>query len=64
MAIFQAGGTTEDINSGFVGSPEYYGRAGAAAGNPAKWVREAYLDILFRPARSDELAYWLAVLKS
>lgn len=63
IAIFQQGGTTEDINSGFVGSPEYYAKANAAAGNPARWVREAYLDILFRPAHEDELAYWLDTLK-
>jgi hypothetical protein len=63
VAIFQAGGTTEDINSGFVGSVEYYNKPGGAAGNPAKWVREAYQDILFRAAHVDELAYWLAVLK-
>src|SRR5581483_11545656 len=62
VAIFQSGGTTEDINSGFVGSPEYYAKANGAAGNPARWIREAYLDILFRPARTDELTYWLAVL--
>jgi hypothetical protein len=56
--IFRAGGTTEDINSGFVGSIEYYNEPTGAAGNPAKWIREAYLDVLFRPAHMSELAFW------
>ena len=62
VALFQAGYTTEDINSGFVGSPEYYNKAGSSAGNPAKWVREAYLDVLFRAAAVSEFNYWLQVL--
>ncbi len=69
IGIFNAGGTTEDINSGFVGSVEYYNKAsgalgGGAAGNPAQWIREAYLDILFRPAQVSEMAYWLNSLES
>jgi hypothetical protein len=63
--IFKAGSTTEDINSGFAGSVEYYNKqpgATGAAGNPALWVREAYLDVLFRPAHVSELAYWLGFL--
>ncbi len=60
--VFNAGGTTEDINSGFVGSVEYYNKSLDAAGNPARWVREAYLDILFRPAKTAELTYWLNFL--
>ncbi len=48
--VFNTGGTTEDINSGFVGSVEYYGKKNGSGGNPAKWVREAYLDVLFRAA--------------
>ena len=56
--VIDAGGTTEDINSGFVGSTEYYGKMNGAAGNPARWVREAYLDVLFRAAKVDELTYW------
>lgn len=60
--MFKAGGTTEDINSGFIGSPEYYNKANRAAGNPATWVRDAYLDILFRPARIDEFEFWFESL--
>ncbi len=62
--VFNTGGTTEDINSGFVGSVEYYGKMNGAAGNPARWVREAYLDVLFRAAKVDELAYCLGFLNS
>ena len=58
VGIFNAGGTTEDINSGFVGSFEYYNKKTGAAGNPDRWVREAYLDILFRAAQVSELTYW------
>lgn len=34
--VFNSGGTTEDINSGFVGSVEYYNKANGSAGNPAR----------------------------
>ncbi len=65
--IFNTGGTTEDINSGFAGSVEYYNKAngslgGGAAGNPAKWIREAYLDVLGRAAQVAEMTYWLSFL--
>lgn len=63
IAIFKNGGTTEDINSGFVGSIEYYNKADSSAGNPAKWIRDAYLDILFRPASVAEFDYWQRFLK-
>lgn len=63
IAIFKNGGTTEDINSGFVGSIEYYNKANSSAGNPAKWIRDAYLDILFRPASVAEFDYWQRFLK-
>jgi hypothetical protein len=64
VALFQAGFTTEDITSGFVGSVEYYGKDNRGGGNPAAWVRSAYLDVLFRPARVDEFDYWLRFLGS
>jgi hypothetical protein len=63
VALFQGGGTTEEIVSGFVGSVEYYNRADGAAGNPARWIREAYLDVLFRPAHVSEMSYWLNFLQ-
>lgn len=62
VALFKSGFTTEDIVSGFVGSPEYYNKPDRGAGNPANWVRSAYLDVLFRPAARSEFTYWLAVL--
>ncbi len=65
--VFNAGGTTEDIDAGIVGSFEYYNKpngplGGGAAGNPAEWIREAYLDILGRPAQVSEFPYWLNFL--
>jgi hypothetical protein len=30
---------------------------------PAQWIREAYLDVLNRPAAVNEMAYWLNFLK-
>ena len=64
VAIFKNGGTTEDIVSGFVGSPEYYSKANRGGNNPAKWTRSSYLDVLFRPARTDEFDYWFNYLKT
>lgn len=63
VAIFKSGGTTEDINSGFVGSNEYYNKSNRGGGNPAKWTASAYLDTLFRAAATNEMDYWLAFLK-
>lgn len=62
VATFKQGGTTEDIVSGFVGSQEYYADK-RGFNNPAKWVREAYLDVLFRPASVGEFDYWLRFLQ-
>jgi hypothetical protein len=66
--IFNTGGTTEDINSGFISSTGYYDKAagtlgGGAAGNPAQWVREAYEDILGRAPKTTEETYWLNFLR-
>src|SRR5581483_11942217 len=61
VSVFKQGGTTEDIVSGFVGSPEYYFQK-RGLGNPARWTREAYLDVLFRPATVDEFKFWLGFL--
>ena len=62
LEAFKAGGTTEDMYTGFVGSSEYYNKPDGAAGNPAAWVREAYLDLLFRPASTDEANQWLSTV--
>ena len=61
VAIFKQGLTTEDIVSGFVGSVEYYFKTNQD-GNPARWARSAYLDVLFRPAAIEEFDYWLRFL--
>lgn len=62
VTLFQAGGTTEDIIAGFVGSPEYYANANKGAGNVAKWIRRAYADVLFRQASVNEFEFWLRAL--
>ncbi len=62
LHALQAGSTTEDIYSGFVASPEYYNKLDGAAGNPAGWVREAYLDLLSRPATAEEASQWVPTL--
>jgi hypothetical protein len=64
LSVFSAGGTVEDINAGFVGSLEYYGQQTGAAGNAARWVRQAYLDLLFRPPEVGEENNWLAFLSN
>jgi hypothetical protein len=62
LAALQAGDTTEDMESGFVASPEYYYKPDGAAGNPAGWVRDAYLDLLFRPAGAEEATQSLSTV--
>jgi hypothetical protein len=62
VSIFKQGSTTEDIISGFVGSQEYYFKANRGAGNPARWTRSAYLDVLFRPGTVAEFNFWLPFL--
>lgn len=62
VANLRSGGTTEDISSGLVGSLEYYNKPAGAAGNAARWVREAYRDILSRSAATDEVIAWLYFL--
>src|SRR5262249_46792963 len=62
VGVAKAGGTTEDIVAGFLASEEYYFKQNRGAGNPARWVRSAYLDALFRPAGRDEFDTWLRFL--
>jgi hypothetical protein len=62
--VVKAGGTTEDVVVGLLVSEEYYSAQTRAAGNPARWVRSAYLDVLSRPATRDEIDPWLRSLGS
>jgi hypothetical protein len=54
LAMLKAGATTEDLDSQIAASTEYYNKPDGAAGNAAHWVRQAYLDILSRPATVSE----------
>jgi hypothetical protein len=64
VSAIKAGGTTEDVIVGVLLSEEYYSMPTRAAGNPARWVRSAYLDVLFRPAGRDDIDSWLRFLGS
>jgi hypothetical protein len=64
VSAIKAGATMEDVVAGFLVSNEYYSRQSGAAGNPARWVRSVYLDVLFRPAGRDEMDPWLRFLDS
>jgi hypothetical protein len=57
---FLNGETNQDVTAGFVGSPEYY--YGRGANDPATWVRNAYQDVLHRPATDAEVNYWVLQL--
>jgi hypothetical protein len=59
---FGLGLTNEGILSIFVASTEYYFRGNKGADDPATWVRQAYLDLLGRPAGDDEVQTWLRLL--
>jgi hypothetical protein len=54
--------TNEDLEAGFVGSPEYFNNPVKGRGDTADWVASAYADVLFRTARADEIASWVQVL--
>jgi hypothetical protein len=57
------GVSNESMVAGFVGSPEYYQNAQKGQGNAARWIAQAYLDVLFRPATMGEMNLWLQFLR-
>jgi hypothetical protein len=61
---FVGGITNEDMVAGFVGSPEYYQNPNKGQGNEARWVAQAYLDVLFRAAGAGEIDFWVRFLDS
>jgi hypothetical protein len=61
---FVGGITNEDMVAGFVGSPEYYQNPQKGKGNEARWVAQAYLDVLFRAAGAGEIDFWVRFLDS
>jgi hypothetical protein len=56
---FLQGLTNEEMVAGFVGSPEYYQNGNKGAGNRARWISQAYLDVLFRAPSTGEVNTWL-----
>lgn len=54
-----AGMTVEQLDSGFIASPEYWATNG---GTSADWVRALYRDVLGRDAGSSEVTGWVAAL--
>jgi hypothetical protein len=55
--------TDERLESGFLGSAEYFNAPNKGKGDPRQWIDAAYEDIFHRAASSDEEAYWLSVLQ-
>jgi Domain of unknown function (DUF4214)/N-acetylmuramoyl-L-alanine amidase len=53
------GMTIEEMESGFIASPEYYAKAGSTY---AGWVTKLYADVLNRPAAPSEVAGWTSAL--
>lgn len=51
----------QEMEIGFLASPEYYGRVG---GTDDAWVRALYLDVLRRPAAPGEVASWAAIARA
>jgi hypothetical protein len=62
LDAFEHGLSNEDLVAGFVGSKEYYLNPQKGQDDPATWARQAYLDVLARPAADSEVALWLGVL--
>jgi hypothetical protein len=61
---FLGGMSNEDMVAGFVGSLEYYLKTTKGNNNEARWIAQGYLDVLFRPAATSEINFWLTNLDS
>jgi N-acetylmuramoyl-L-alanine amidase/Domain of unknown function (DUF4214) len=53
------GMTIEQMESGFIASPEYYGKAGST---DVAWVTKLYADVLGRQAAPSDVAGWTSAL--
>jgi uncharacterized delta-60 repeat protein len=60
---FVGGVSNEDMVAGFVGSPEYFANPQKGQDDWARWISEAYQDVLARPAAANEIASWLQFLQ-
>lgn len=61
LAVMVAGGTIQQMESGFLASDEFYLRAGST---DAGWVRKLYATVLGRSPASAEVTHWVQVLRS
>lgn len=59
LALMGRGGTIQQMQAGFISSPEYYQRAG---GTDRRWMAKLYVDVLGRTASSREVEGWVASL--
>jgi hypothetical protein len=63
VSAFVGGVSNEDMVAGFVGSPEYFANPQKGQDDWARWISEAYRDVLARPAGASEVATWLQFLQ-
>ncbi len=61
LTMMAAGGTIQQMEAGFLASPEYYLRAGST---DAGWVRRLYQHVLGRSAATSEVNHWVQALRS
>jgi len=61
LNAMNAGMTIEQLGANFIGSPEYYARAGST---PQGWVTKLYADVLGRTPDPSGLAFWAATLNA
>ena len=61
LGALNSGSTISQMESGFIGSPEYYGRAGST---DSAWVTSLYADVLHRPAAASEVSGWTQALSN
>lgn len=56
LSYLASGRTLQNMEAGFIASPEYYQRGG---GTPAGWVTKLYQDVLGRTAGPTEIGFWV-----
>jgi hypothetical protein len=59
--LMHSGLTDEQLEAGFIGSPEYYNKAG---GTDKAWVDQMYTDLLGRPPDSAGENFWITQLQN
>jgi hypothetical protein len=59
LGYMASGGTIQQMEAGFLASPEYYAKAG---GTPSGWVTRLYNHVLGRSPGASEVAHWTRTL--